>query len=149
MSADILKVINDKCEERMKLEMKKSELSVIEKDLNKQIAEVDKFICDALQAQNMKALDTAFGKFAVKVDSYAAIKDQDALTMYLKEKGIYESLATLNAAKLNSYYKAEEEKAMQEGDLDFQIPGMEVTSSRVKLSITQKKTYKVGETNGN
>lgn len=147
MSAEIMKLINEKCEHRMKLETEKTDLEAQIKSKNSEISTVERFIIDSLQAQNIKAIDTAFGKFTVKVDSYASIKDQDALTAYLKELGIYESLVTLNAAKMNSYFKAEEEKAKEEQNIDFKIPGMEATSSRVKLSITGKKAFKVGASN--
>ena len=143
--SDILQLINDKCRERLKLEAEKETLAAMTKAKNLEIAEADKFIMDALQAQNMKGLDTEFGKFAVKVESYATIKDRDKLYAWLKEKGIFDSLVTISAATMNSFFKQEEEKAMEAQDLDFEIPGMEATSQRTKLSITGKKTYKLGE----
>ena len=135
--------LQDYCKKLIELEVKKNEISAQLKAVNAEIADVERALMDAMQAQGLKSVDTDFGKFALKTDVYATIKDQDALVLYLKEKGIYEQLATLSSASMNSFYKKRLEEAKEAGDIDFNIPGMEVTSQRFKLSITNKKTFKV------
>lgn len=44
---------------------------------------------------------------------------------YLKEREIFEETITVHSQTLNSFYKSEMEKAVEEGNVDFKIPGLE------------------------
>jgi hypothetical protein len=43
---------------------------------------------------------------------------------YLKERGIYDELVSVNSQTLNSFYKKEMDKAIEEGNVDFKVPGI-------------------------
>jgi len=43
---------------------------------------------------------------------------------YLKEKGIFEDLITVNSQTLNAFYKEEFEAAITNGATDFKLPGI-------------------------
>ena len=43
---------------------------------------------------------------------------------YLKGKGVFEQMITINSRTLNAFAKVELETANEEGVLDFQIPGL-------------------------
>lgn len=92
-----------------------------------------------LELHELKTFDTGFGKVTRKNQPYAKVLDKDALTAFLKERGIYEDMVTFNASKMNSYYKEEMEKAKEEMNLDFKVDGMDVSSNRVSLSVTGVK----------
>lgn len=125
----------------MKLEQEKEIIATQLKDKNKEISALEYQIVSLMEAQNLKDFSTPFAKFARKSQPYATIKDQDAFVKFLKEKGVYDNLVTISAATANTWYKEQLERAKENGDLDFQIDGMEMTSSRVTLSVTQKKLH--------
>jgi len=51
---------------------------------------------------------------------------------YLREKGIYDNMITVNSATLNAFYKDEIDAARERGDVDFAMPGIgEPTVSEV------------------
>lgn len=92
-----------------------------------------------LEGHELKTFDTGMGKVTRKNQPYAKIIDKEALTKELKDRGIFEDMITYNATKMDSWYKEEMEKAKEEMNLDFKINGMEVSSNRVSLSVTQVK----------
>ena len=51
-------------------------------------------------------------------------EERDKFFRYLREKGAYDSLITINSQSLNSYYKTEREQAIEAGNLDWNIPGL-------------------------
>jgi len=44
---------------------------------------------------------------------------------YLENKGVLESMVTVNSQTLNSWYKQEMEAAVESGNVDFSVPGLE------------------------
>ncbi len=47
---------------------------------------------------------------------------------YLKKIGEFDNLITVNSQTLNSWYKAELQAAEQRGDIEFDVPGLNVTT---------------------
>lgn len=105
----------------------------------KKLAQLQEQIITTLEAHDLKSFDTGLGKVTRKNQPYAKIQDKHLLTAYLKERGIFEDMITYNASKMNSFYKEEMDKAKEEMNLDFNIPGMEVSSNRKTLSVTGVK----------
>lgn len=125
----------------LKLEQEKELIAATLKDKNKEISALELSIVSLMEAQELRDFSTPFAKFARKSQPYATIKDQDLLKNFLKEKGVYESLVTLSATTANKWYGEQLDRAKEEGNIDFAIPGMEMSSSRVTLSVTQKKLH--------
>jgi hypothetical protein len=125
----------------MKLEQEKELISIKLKDKNKEISTLENSLLSLMESQGMKDFSAPFGKFSRKSQPYATIKDQDLLVNHLKEIGSYENLVTLSATTANKWYGEQLERAKEAGDIDFAVPGMEMTSSRVTLSVTQKKLH--------
>lgn len=125
----------------MKLEQEKELIAIKLKDKNKEITALENGILSLMEAQGMKDFSSPFAKFSRKSQPYATIKDQDVLINYLKEIGSYENLVTLSATTANKWYGEQLDRAKEEGNIDFSVPGMEMTSSRITLSITQKKPH--------
>ena len=50
--------------------------------------------------------------------------EKSELFGYLKDKGIFDTLVTINYQTLNSFYSQERDAAKEEGRYDFKIPGL-------------------------
>lgn len=50
---------------------------------------------------------------------------RDAFFSYLKEKGLFDNLITVNSQTMNSFVKAEVEAARESGDINFRVPGLD------------------------
>lgn len=70
-------------------------------------------------------------KISVKVPKEPELKD--AFFRYLREKGIFDQLATVHSATLNAFYNAEIAAAREDGKEDFKIPGLEPSGEWSKL----------------
>ena len=73
--------------------------------------------------QGQAATVTVTERMSVKVPRDP--ESREAFFNYLKDKGMFESLITVNSQSLNKFYKTEEEVAVQNGEIDFKIPGLE------------------------
>lgn len=65
-------------------------------------------------------------------------EEKESFYEYLKSKDLFYDLLTVNSQTLNSWYKKEEEIALENGVLEFQIPGVKV-SYYVKTKINLEK----------
>lgn len=65
-------------------------------------------------------------------------QDKDAFYTYLKEKGLFEHLITVNSQTLNAFWKKEREVAISEGrSAGFKIPGIDEPKTMALLAITK------------
>lgn len=70
--------------------------------------------------------------------SYKTPKTDDAKEAfynYLRSKGLFDSMISVNSQTLNSFCKKEMEAAKEAGDLDFEIPGLEEPTLSENISI--------------
>lgn len=63
-----------------------------------------------------------------------SLDDKTKFFDYLKERGIFFEMASVNSQTLNSFYKAELERAVAEGNSDFKLPGIGEPSHVKSLS---------------
>jgi hypothetical protein len=108
---------------------------------------------DRLQAQMIAILDRfgrtnyevpGVGKLVVSERSYVGLpktpEAKEAFYSYLKDKGIFDELISVNSNTLNSFYKREREIAREEGRaLEFKIPGIGEPSTSTTLRMTKGK----------
>ena len=77
----------------------------------------------------MDSFKNEFGSFSKQArTSYKVPKTDEerrAFFEYLKEKGTYENMRTVNSMTLNAWAKQEFEAAALDGDMDFRIPGLD------------------------
>lgn len=87
-------------------------------------------------------LQTPSGTFSYGYEeSYRTPKTPEqkaAFYAYLKEKGLFDDMISVNSRSLNSFAKAEEAAALQEGIFDFQIPGLEKGKAVLKPIMRKK-----------
>lgn len=122
-------------------EMKEAEL----KEHNKKL--------ESLQAKMISVLDRfgrtnyevpGVGKLVVSERSYVGLpktpQDKEAFFSYLKDKGIFDELISVNSQTLNSFYKREREIAIEEGRaMGFKIPGIGDPSTSATLRMMKGK----------
>lgn len=73
--------------------------------------------------------------FKVPADMESKMKFFD----YLKEKGVFDEIVTVNSQTLNSWSQSEIEAAEVAGNFDFTIPGLEKSAPRPKYTMTVAK----------
>jgi len=82
------------------------------------------------------------GTFSYKEEySYRVPKDlasRDLFFKHLRDKGIFEEMITVNSRTLNSWAKLEEIAAEKEGNIDYQVPGIEKSEPSMKASMRGK-----------
>lgn len=97
-------------EESAKLEeLKRQVLAAFEKN------GMEKFACGA---------GTVYAVDRFSVQTPKTIEQKKLLFNYLREKGIFLEMASVNSQTLNSFYKAEMDNAVKAGNVDFKVPGI-------------------------
>lgn len=104
-------------------------------EIKKTLAEVQKELDDkeamALEWLTQLDRDSYQSKFGTvykkRITSVSMPKDpveREKFFKYLKERGSYDALVTINSRSLNAYYQSELELAAEQGNIDFAIPGL-------------------------
>jgi hypothetical protein len=82
-----------------------------------------------LEGQGLDKFHAPSGTFSYKYEeSYRVPKtpeNREKFFAYLRAKGIYEEMISVNSQTLNSFAKTEEKNALDDGNFDFKIPGIE------------------------
>lgn len=83
---------------------------------------------EMLTESGLKNFNSPHGKvvmaFRTSVKTPKLPEDKEAFYTFLKSRGLYESLISVNSQTLNSLYKSEMEEAVARGEADFAIPGI-------------------------
>ena len=81
-----------------------------------------------MEELELDKFSTKKGTFSFKYDeSFKTPKtpeDREAFFSFLKEKGVYDEMITVNSRTLNSWAKQEVEAAENDGNFDLEIPGL-------------------------
>lgn len=64
--------------------------------------------------------------------------EKERFFTYLKDRGIFEDMATVNSQTLNAWYRSEMDQAKENGDFDFQIPGIKEPMAYEQLQLRKK-----------
>ena len=105
---------------------------------NKKFSEMKRKALDYLEDHKLKNFDTGVGKIITVTRDNVAIEDRGLFFAYLKEKGLFDDMITINSTTLNSFYKDEKIKAKENEDISFLdggIPGIKEKSSITDISI--------------
>lgn len=109
-----------------------NELDLLERTLVQNLTDLGK-----------KSYASSVGRFDVRSKAQVRVpKDESRHVFfeYLKEKGIFEDLITVNSQTLNAWYKEQLRVAEEAGALmDFKIPGIEEPELTATLAFTRKK----------
>jgi hypothetical protein len=96
------------------------------KTLNEKKSELEWKIMDHLEDAGLNKFDSAHGVFSFRYEESVKVpntpEEREAFFRYLKEVGDYDEMITVNSRKLNSWFKAQREEHLEEGE--FKVPGL-------------------------
>lgn len=120
------------------------EISKQKKDEEQKLAQLEDQMIAALAALGRDNYQSKVGTFylshrtSVKVPKTPEARE--AFFTYLKDKGVFENLITVNSQTLNSFYKEEFAAAQAEGrGLEFEIPGLDEPTIKESLGFRKAK----------
>lgn len=123
---------------RAEYEAKKKESSELYADLKRMQQE----IINIMEELEINKFEGEQGTISYKyTESFKVPKDPDSrlkFFSYLRDKGVYDEMITVNSKTLNSWAKQEAELAEDQGEFDFQIPGL-VKSDPIATPLMRKK----------
>lgn len=143
MSSITVKELDDLTNEIFKLKAQKDSIEETLSDLNKTLQAKEKQVIEAMKELNLETFKGTGGTLTPydKV-SYAVPKspeDREAFFTFLREKGVFDGMATVHHATLNAFVSQEYEAAKERGDLFFTVPGLNAPSITTILSKTKAK----------
>lgn len=126
--------------EREKADALKIELT----QLNVQIDELEQKAIRYLKALNRTNYNSPLGKFGFRKDWQYKLpqgeENRQAYFNYLREKGLFESMVTVNSNTHKAFCKAEQAAAAEQGNvLGFSIPGVEQPTLREIFYLERKR----------
>lgn len=130
----------EKCERAFALKSEIKALEAAQKPLQDLLDNLEREIVAELEERKLSSFDSVSGKLIKTTRTSVKIPQGDdkfAFFDYLREKGQFEALATVNSAQLNKWYKEELELATKEKKM-LVVPGLGLPTSSVGLSFRQK-----------
>lgn len=130
----------EKCERAFSIRTQIKELEQQTKPLQEALDNLEREIVAELEEKKLTSFDSISGKVIKTVRTSVKIPQGDDKFQffdYLREKGQFEALATVNSAQLNKWYKEELELAQKEKKM-LVIPGLGLPTSSVGLSFRTK-----------
>ena len=100
----------------------------------KVLAHLEMFGKDRYQAAS--GMLSVVNKFSYKIPR--TTEDREKFFQYLKEKGHYDSLISVNSQTLNAYCKEEMEAAALSGNIDFSLPGISEPTHYQRIQVRKK-----------
>lgn len=132
------------CQTYSELRSRKDELSKTLSGLEDEISAVSSKIIESLDSSGKERWDingvgtiSVVHRFTYKVPKTPDQKEQ--FFGFLKEKGIFEDLISVNSQTLNAFAKREMELAKESGATDFSIPGLEEPALDKTIQLRRQK----------
>lgn len=118
------------------LRLKEAELSDQKKRVSQELALEEGLAMEWLSEQCLTSYRSKVGTISIgyrsSVKTPKLPADREAFFNYLKERGLFDNMITVNSQTLNAFYKKELEAATDRGDPDYAIPGIgEVTIDQI------------------
>jgi len=130
----------EKCEKAFRLKNAIKEIENSVKPLQEELELLEREIVAELEEQGLTSFPSRSGLIVKTVRTSVKIPQGDDKFQffdYLRERGQFEALATVNSAQLNKWYKEELELAQKEKKM-LVIPGLGLPTSSVGLSFRTK-----------
>ena len=137
-----IKELNDICESMYRLKAEIADLEAKASEKNDAYKELEAKVLATLEAHNLSNFDSASGKIIrqgrLSVKQPADPEAKKKFFDYLREKGIFEEMVSVNSKTLTAYVKKEIENAEAEGKIGFVPPGLETPSRHYYLALRKK-----------
>lgn len=117
------------------------EIKLLLQEENKKLEALEIRVLNALEENNLKTFKSEFGDVGYRERESVKIPQGEERTKffnYLKEKGEFDALITVNSQTLNGWYKEEAAKAEQAGQL-LSVPGLEIPITTKILYLKKAK----------
>lgn len=124
---------------KSEIEELESKVDILKKPFNALCESIQKTL-ELMEVKKMSAQGYDFKleeKASVKTPK--TIEEKQDLWKYLESIGLAWEIFSVNSSTLQSTYKALAEKALQDGDLDFELPGVGKSTSYTTLKIKKGK----------
>ena len=122
-----------------RLRAEKDSVNKILKALNEDLTKAERSMIEAMNSQEMDSFKCAHGAFGISrrftVTTPKSPEDKEAFFEYLRKKGEFDSMISVNSRTLASWYKEEVEAAKSRGEMDFVVPGLKDAGISEYLSV--------------
>jgi hypothetical protein len=115
------------CTELQELEKKKKEIKKQVEEIQNEIDERERVITAYLQNNQLERFDFGTGLVYTQQRYSVVMEDEDAFKTFAGED-VCQALKRFNSSMLNSWYKQEAEKALENGMLEYKPQGLRVTT---------------------
>jgi hypothetical protein len=132
------------CKEIAEQRMVCDQVAAVKKEQDRLLDDKEKKLLDLLRLLEKDSFKSNVGTFSVShrlsVRVPGNAEDKQAFFDYLKARGLFDQMITVNSQTLNSFYKAEFEAAKESGEgMDFAMPGIGEPSISETISFRKSK----------
>lgn len=142
IGADSLQKLTGLCEEIVEHRKRKDEKEEELKSINDDIRRCESKIIEYFKEYGLPSIKTEVGNFTLtkrrNVAQPASPEAREAFFEYLREKGIFEDMVSVNSRTLTSWAIKEIEEQEEQGNIGWVPPGLEAPSEYETLSIRKK-----------
>jgi len=129
--------------EAAKLQEQISELELKLKPLEAQLTTIKEEIRDVFALLDIDELSANGYKFALKTESSVkvpkTVEEKTEFFQYLEKEGLFYEVVGVNSMTLNKFYKEKAAEALEHGNIDFRLPGIETPKEYNVLKIKKGK----------
>lgn len=123
------------------LRAQEEEASRVKKEINELLEIEEARMIEMLASNQLTSYKGPGGKVVLAYRTSVRVpkegNDKAALFEWLREKGLYDQLVSVNSQTLNSLYKSELDEAKERGETDFAIPGLRDVTMTPQLRFTR------------
>lgn len=120
-----LKRLQDMCKRMMVIRAEIAHLDEEKKELNAELSKLKAEAVEHLDEHEIKSFDHGMGKISVVERQSVKIVDKYKLFDWLRKKGTFEDVISVNAQTANRIYRDELEMAKENGDIEFIANGID------------------------
>lgn len=133
--------MNKLAEEISELRDKEKELSDLKKDVTMKLEAKEQRVTELLLENGITSYKAPAGAMGLSFRTSVRQpqgEEQAKFYAYLKSRGEFDTMISVNSMKLNAYFKEQLELAKERGDSDFQIPGL--TEVKINPTLSFRRT---------
>ncbi len=135
--------IEQEVEELIKMREEHAQLDRQAKDMKNELTTKQGKLQAKLESLGLESYKGKAGTFSFRmIQGFKVPADMEAKLQFfdfLKEKGVFDEIVTVNSQTLNSWVQSEIEAAETQGNFDFKVPGLEKSAPRPKYTMTVAK----------